>query len=131
MVTNKHISKKKKRIKNYAIEYLNLLHEIPSTWKLANIYLTPKPKPWGCSLNNTRPVTLLETARKVMVKILNKQLLNILVQNNVLQGRIIVFMNYEGFSEAAFFYSLNLLIFYIQVEIRYALKSLTIRHVVL
>lgn len=66
-----------------------------------------------------------------MVKILNKQLLNILVQNNVLQGRIIVFMNYEGFSEAALFYSLNLLIFYIQVEIRYALKSLTILHVVL
>jgi hypothetical protein len=62
------------------------LQEIPSAWKLANVYPIPKPKPWGCNLNNTRPITLLETVRKAMVKILNRRLSTIFSQHKVLQG---------------------------------------------
>ena len=37
-------------------------------------------------LKNTRPITLLETARKCLVKILNNRLSTILADNRVLQG---------------------------------------------
>src|SRR5579859_8002597 len=55
-------------------------------WKYANIYPIPKPKEWSCDLNNTRPITLLETMRKILVKILNNHLAKIFVKNKVLQG---------------------------------------------
>ena len=61
-------------------------NKIPSDWKKANIYPIPKPKPWGYNLNNTRPITLLETMRKLLGKILNKRLSKILKENNVLKG---------------------------------------------
>jgi len=41
---------------------------IPSQWKDATIYPIPKPTEWNCSLKNTRPICLLETARKLMTK---------------------------------------------------------------
>src|SRR5207249_6421656 len=57
-----------------------------NAWRLANIYPILKPKPWECRLNNTRPITLLETTRKAFISILNKRLANIFVKNNVLRG---------------------------------------------
>src|SRR6266498_1931297 len=59
---------------------------MPDAWRLANIYPIPKPKPWECRLNNTRPITLLKTTCKAFVSILNKRLANIFVKNNVLKG---------------------------------------------
>ena len=47
------------------------LNDIPQQWKKANIYPIPKSKPWECDLNNTRPITLLETTRKAMIRLLN------------------------------------------------------------
>src|SRR5256885_2367043 len=41
--------------------------------------------------SNTRPICLLDTARKIMTRIMNKQLANILSANNVLKGN-----NYAG-----------------------------------
>ena len=66
-------------------------HMIPSHWKDATIYPIPKPYDWNCYLNNTRPITLLDTARKIMTKILNRRLNAILANNNVLKGQ-----NYAG-----------------------------------
>ncbi|CAB4400088.1 unnamed protein product [Rhizophagus irregularis] len=60
--------------------------EIPLEWKYANVYPIPKPKPWGCQLVNTRPITLLETARKLMVSIMNARLSTILQKNKILKG---------------------------------------------
>jgi hypothetical protein len=57
---------------------------LPLDWSIANIYPIPKPKPWSCNLNNTCPITLLETARKLTVLILTTRLTHILKQNNVL-----------------------------------------------
>ena len=60
-------------------------------WKDATIYPIPKQYDWNCYLNNTRPITLLDTARKIMTKILNRRLGAILANNNVLKGQ-----NYAG-----------------------------------
>src|SRR3954454_19430094 len=65
--------------------------EIPSHWKDVTIYPIPKPYDWNCYLNNTRPITLLDTARKIMTKILNRRLGAILANNNVLKDQ-----NYAG-----------------------------------
>ena len=46
---------------------------IPSALREANIYPIPKPKEWECDLNNTRPITLLETIRKAMVRLTFKR----------------------------------------------------------
>src|SRR5436190_11988965 len=87
-----------KHLPEYASSYLKQLittcfitSKIPLQWKEATIYPIPKPYDWNCYLNNTRPITLLDTARKIMTKILNKRLSSILANNNVLKGN-----NYAG-----------------------------------
>jgi exonuclease III len=60
--------------------------EIPVEWKNAYIYPIPKPKPWGSRLINTRPITLLDIARKLMMSILTQRLMKIFVEFNVLKG---------------------------------------------
>ncbi|CAH1768046.1 6194_t:CDS:2, partial [Entrophospora sp. SA101] len=62
------------------------MNEIPNQWRIATIYPIPKPMDWECFLDKTRPITLLETVRKAMVKILNKRLSEILAKNNILKG---------------------------------------------
>src|SRR5688572_7054458 len=59
---------------------------IPSQWKDATIYPIPKPTEWNCYLKNTQPITLLETARKLMTKIMTNCLVKILHQHNILKG---------------------------------------------
>ena len=87
-----------KHLSEEASLYLKLLvtecfntSEIPSQWKDAFIYPIPKPYDWNCYLNNTRPICLLDTARKLMTRIMNKRLGNILLSHNVLKGK-----NYAG-----------------------------------
>jgi hypothetical protein len=55
--------------------------EIPVEWKNTYIYPILKPKPWGSRLINTRPITLLDTARsKLMMSILTQRLMKIFVE---------------------------------------------------
>jgi hypothetical protein len=82
----KKSSKEYKEIIRSLISGIFYHQKIPNDWKLANVYPIPKPKPWGCQLVNTRPITLLETSRKLMVSILNSRLSHILKTNNVLKG---------------------------------------------
>jgi hypothetical protein len=60
---------------------------IPKEWKDATVYPIPKPHDWECQLKNTRPITLLETARKLMVKILNQRLSSIFFKHSVLTSK--------------------------------------------
>ncbi|CAB4422049.1 unnamed protein product [Rhizophagus irregularis] len=60
--------------------------DIPEDWRLASIAPIPKPHEFDALLKNTRPITLLETARKLLVKIVNNRLSNILATHRVLQG---------------------------------------------
>ncbi|PKY60690.1 hypothetical protein RhiirA4_484664, partial [Rhizophagus irregularis] len=60
---------------------------IPYKWfKTGSIAPIPKPHEFDALLKNTRPITLLETARKLLVKIINNRLSNILSSHRVLQG---------------------------------------------
>src|ERR1041385_7064292 len=61
------------------------LNCIPIGWKRAAIYPIPKPTAWQLKLNNTRPITLLESPRKILVKILNARLSKILSAHTILQ----------------------------------------------
>src|SRR5438105_10512682 len=56
------------------------INDIPSDWKVAMIYPIPKPSEWKCKLDKTRPITLIETDRKDMVKILNSCLAKIIAK---------------------------------------------------
>jgi hypothetical protein len=62
------------------------LSDIPEDWRCASIAPIPKSHEFDALLKNTRPITLLETARKLLVKIINNRLSVILSTNHVLQG---------------------------------------------
>jgi hypothetical protein len=63
-----------------------IIGEIPNEWKIAHIYPIPKPAEWNCNINQTRPITLLETARKGFVKIINNRLSHLIEKHNILRG---------------------------------------------
>src|SRR6185436_14949138 len=64
---------------------------VPSAWRDATIYPIPKPQEWHHYLKNTRPITLIDTTRKVMTRIMYNRIANILVKYKVLLGG-----NYAG-----------------------------------
>ena len=59
---------------------------IPDEWKNSNIILIPKPCEWEGNLDLTRPITLIETARKGLSSILTKRVTDICKNLNILQG---------------------------------------------
>ncbi|GBC48273.2 RNA-directed DNA polymerase from mobile element jockey-like [Rhizophagus irregularis DAOM 181602=DAOM 197198] len=64
-----------------------LIHgDIPADWREALIYPIPKPHEFDAQLKNTRPITLLETVWKCVVKIVTTRLSKILADNQILQG---------------------------------------------
>src|ERR1044071_2020837 len=60
--------------------------DFPDQWKEAFVYPIPKPQEWHNRLNNTRPITLLDTVRKATVKLITNRLSAILVQHKILKG---------------------------------------------
>ena len=65
--------------------------EIPIKWKIAQVYPIPKDVEWGYSLNNIRPIALIETFRKVITKVITKRLAKVFMEREVLKGP-----NYAG-----------------------------------
>ncbi|GBC29356.2 RNA-directed DNA polymerase from mobile element jockey-like [Rhizophagus irregularis DAOM 181602=DAOM 197198] len=60
--------------------------DIPADWREAVVYPIPKPHDFDAQLKNTRPITLLETIRKCVVKVITNRLSNILADGKILQG---------------------------------------------
>uniref|UniRef100_U9U8Y3 Reverse transcriptase domain-containing protein n=1 Tax=Rhizophagus irregularis (strain DAOM 181602 / DAOM 197198 / MUCL 43194) TaxID=747089 RepID=U9U8Y3_RHIID len=60
--------------------------DIPKDWCLASIVPIPKPHEFECLLNNTCPITLLETAQKLLVKIVTDRLSQVMAKYQVLTG---------------------------------------------
>ena len=75
--------------RNFLSEFLYtcfLIGTTPSTWKQSNIYPISKNKEWGGDLANTRPIVLIETARKILTKILTLRLSAICKKHGILKG---------------------------------------------
>ena len=66
----------------------------PKKWKLGQIYLIPKNVNWEHNLASTRPIMLLETFRKLVVRIIQKRLCKVIVQKKILKGA-----NFAGLPE--------------------------------
>src|SRR6185436_5989810 len=56
-------------------------------------YPIPKDVDWGYSLNNIRPIALIETFRKVVTKVITKRLTKVFIEKEILKGP-----NYAGLS---------------------------------
>ncbi|GBB86125.1 hypothetical protein RclHR1_12590006 [Rhizophagus clarus] len=78
----KHLGYQARSYLLHIYNYCFINNCIPSAWKLAYIFPIPKPQDWNSQLCNTRPITLLETPRKLYVSILSKRLNFILANNN-------------------------------------------------
>lgn len=59
--------------------------DIPLSWSEALIYPIPKPEWWNGDLTKTHPITLLDTIRKVFVKLFNTRLNIIFSKHKLLQ----------------------------------------------
>src|ERR1043165_2815158 len=69
--------------------YANLVlkkGEIPKKWKIAQVYPIPKDVDWGYSLNNIRPIALIETFRKIVTKVVTKRLAKVFTERGILKG---------------------------------------------
>src|SRR5581483_2138344 len=71
-----------------------LTGEIPKKWQENIIYPIPKKIDWQHQLNFTRPITLLETIKKVFTKIINNRLAQIFTKHKILSDR-----NWAGLPE--------------------------------
>jgi len=60
---------------------------VPISWTKGLIYPVPKSTvTWDANITNTRPITLLEVPRKLILKVLTKRLSTIILDNNILKG---------------------------------------------
>ncbi|KAG9306190.1 hypothetical protein G9A89_016094 [Geosiphon pyriformis] len=59
---------------------------IPHCWKEAWVLMIPKPYKWKSVLTNTRPIALIETARKILSKLLSDRISSACSLFNVLCG---------------------------------------------
>ena len=70
----------------------NLLNECinqqdtPTEWKRSTIILIPKKETWGGNLKNTRPITLIETGRKLRTRILTNRISKTCSEHDILKG---------------------------------------------
>ena len=82
-----------KKLSNSSLKLLKKFYNIilktsliPNSWLLAIIYPIPKPGDWDLDLNKTRPITLLESPQKLLMKILTNRLSRILATNKEVLG---------------------------------------------
>ena len=81
----KHLHEDVLKILTYIFNLCIRLDTIPSNWRDALLFPIPKPHDWDSKLTNTRPITLLETTRKLMVSVFSQRLNQLLAKHNILQ----------------------------------------------
>ena len=76
-------------VQNVVLKLLNDLKQaphFPSTLNNANVILIPKIEDWKGDLSNLRPITLINTFKKLFSSLLTARLTKILDDNHILQG---------------------------------------------
>ncbi|UZO25974.1 uncharacterized protein OCT59_018227 [Rhizophagus irregularis] len=84
-ISNKMLKHMGTSMKSVTLKLANLclqVGDIPEEWRHALLYPILKTIDWKYSLTKTRPIILLETLRKVLVKIVTKRL----SERNILKG---------------------------------------------
>ena len=61
-------------------------HNIPTEWTQATVILIPKKETWSGNLYNTRPITLIETGRKLLTRILTNRISKTCTKHNILKS---------------------------------------------
>ncbi|KAG9301602.1 hypothetical protein G9A89_016672 [Geosiphon pyriformis] len=59
--------------------------DMPEEWRIAQIILIPKPKEWGGNIDITRLITLIESTKKILTKILTARISKTCELHNVLK----------------------------------------------
>ena len=91
---------------------------MPKAWKKTNTILIPKPKNWHKNIDITRPIVLIETARKIFTKILTNRLERVCRQYDILKSN-----NCSVLKETSIYVPINIL-----TNILDAKQLLTRRH---
>jgi hypothetical protein len=89
IITYEMIKYNCKEVKLKIVDLFNsilLNTDLPSVWHQALLFPIPKPQEWEERIDRTRPIVLLETQRKLFVKIMTNRLSSIIVENNILKG---------------------------------------------
>jgi hypothetical protein len=74
----------------------------PTSWYHTNLYLIPKTPVYTGDLGKTRPISLIDLSRKLLMKILTLRLTSILAKHHILKG------NNAGFSRGLSTYEVAL-----------------------
>jgi hypothetical protein len=100
----KHIGPKAHKL--LSIIYTKILNtgNIPNKWQQNLIYPIPKKPNWEHNLNLTRPITLLETGKKIFTKILNNRLAKIFTTHPILSN-----LNWAGLPQGSTKEPINIL----------------------
>jgi len=78
-----------KKMKERIVNLFNKIQsteKMPKEWRRANIIPIAKPKNWEKDITNTRPITLLETLRKIFTKIYTDRIEEACRRYNILKG---------------------------------------------
>src|SRR2546421_95050 len=82
----KHVGPKMSKAIWQLVRLCCIYQDIPKGWREATVYPIPKPMDWESNLNKTRPITLLETIRKALVRLINSRLSKVMVYHSILRG---------------------------------------------
>jgi len=83
---------------------INVLQKNANCLEKTNTVLIPKPKNWNKNIDITRPIVLIETARKLFTKILTNRLEIACRHHNILKGN-----NYLVLKETSTHVPINIL----------------------
>ncbi|CAB5383312.1 unnamed protein product [Rhizophagus irregularis] len=86
-ITYEDIKHTHQDFREYINKFFNYIMQVqiyPRDWLHAFLFPIPKPKAWDCKIENTRPIVLLETFRKLFVKILIQRINTTLTTYNLI-----------------------------------------------
>ena len=82
----KYASPKAQKIFQSFLNKCFQLQKVPTDWKSSNIFLIPKKSNWDFTLNQVRPISIIEPFKKIFTKIFTKRLDKIISSNNLLSN---------------------------------------------